>query len=231
MLLLVKKINDINNTRKSNQEVTQIISRFPRFILQKLGIKFDVHKLKKFNDLGFVIIEKIIIKLEKFHPLYLDFYEEITENEIKLANISENDKILHVGCGSFPATSIILAKKTGAKITCIDINNKSVKQAQIFVSKYNLSDQIEIKNADANQFPVENFDLILLSQGIKPHKKILKNISQTIKPNTRVIFRTTCNIDGNLCQNDMFLNELFEIVQIEYNKKNGLLISILLNKK
>jgi precorrin-6B methylase 2 len=155
----------------------------------------------------------------------------MTENEIKLANITEKDKILHIGCGPFPATSIVLAKKTRAKITGIDINKKSVNQAIYFVSKYSLSNQIEIKHADANHFSVENFDLILISQGIKPHEEILKYISQKIKQNTRVIYRTICNMNGNICQNDMFLNDIFKIVQIEYNKKNGLLVSILLKKK
>ena len=155
----------------------------------------------------------------------------MTENEIKLANISKNDRILHVGCGPLPATSIILAKETGAKITGIDYNPNSVKQAKFFISKYHLSDQIQIIHADAIQFPVDNFDLILLSQGIKPRKKILEQISKSIKPNMRVIYRTTSSVDGEISQNDLFLKEIFKIVKIAYNKKNGLLISILLNKK
>ena len=153
------------------------------------------------------------------------------ENEIRLANITKDDIILHIGCGSLPVTSIALAKKTGAKITSIDIKHKSVKQAQLFVSKYNLSNQIKIIHADANHFPMDEFDLVLLSQGIKPHKEILAYVSQSINPETRVIFRSSSEINGEFSQNDIFLKDIFKIVKIVNNKKNGLLISILLNKK
>jgi ubiquinone/menaquinone biosynthesis C-methylase UbiE len=211
--------------------VTPIISKFIQLISERIGLKFDIHKLKKINDFCFVIIEKIIIKLQKLHPLYLDFYNEMIENEIRLANITKDDKILHIGCGSFPATSIILAKKTNANITNIDNKYKSVKQAQLIVSKYNLSNQIKIIHADANHFPMNEFDLVLLSQGIKPHKEILTYVSQSIKPETRVIFRSSSEINGEFSQNDIFLKDIFNFVKIVNNKKNGLLISILLNKK
>ena len=49
------------------------------------------------------------------------------ENEITIAKISNKDKILHVGCGPIPATSIFIVKKTNADVTSIDKNLQSIK--------------------------------------------------------------------------------------------------------
>ena len=89
-----------------------LILKAVNFILKKIGIKFDAFKLKKTVDFGFVIVEKIIVKLCKLQTFYLDFYKEMVDTEIKLASISKDDKILQVGCGPIPATSILLAKKS-----------------------------------------------------------------------------------------------------------------------
>ncbi len=205
--------------------------RIISFIIERTSVNFDIHKLKKINDLGFIIVEKILVKFRNLHPLYFDFYDEMTENEIKLANISEDDVILHIGCGPIPATSIHITRKTGAQVTGIDHNLSSVKQAQLCISKYNLSDKVKIKYAKAGQFPIDNFNLIILSQGIKPHEKILEHIGSSMKHEVQVIFRTSYSTSGKLSKNDMFLKDIFKIINIVSHEKHGLLISILLNKK
>jgi precorrin-6B methylase 2 len=213
------------------REDIKIISKLVRFFLEKIGIKLDAHKLKKFIDLEFIIIEKIVAKLNKLHPLYLDFYGEMIENEINLAKISKDDKILHIGCGTIPATSILIAKKTGAQVTGIDNNSRSVNQALYYLSKFKLSDKVKIKHAETNKFPVKKFDLIIISQGIKPCNVILDYVAQSMRYDARVIFRTNSSTSGELNQNDTFLKDIFKVGKIISHKKNGLLISILLNKK
>ena len=148
------------------------MSKIVRFVIQKIGIKFEAHKIKKFNDLGFIIIEKIIIRFPKLHHLYFDFYDEMTENEISLANISKDDTILHIGCGPIPATSILLAKKSGAQVITIDTNPRSVKQAISCVLESGVADKVKIQHAEANSFPVNKFNIVILSQGIRLSKEL-----------------------------------------------------------
>jgi ubiquinone/menaquinone biosynthesis C-methylase UbiE len=207
------------------------MSKLVKFILQDVSVKLDIHKLKKFNDLGFIILEKIIVNLDGLLPSYIDFYEEMVENETNLANISDTDNILHLGCGSIPATSLIIAKKTKAEITGVDKNYKSVKQAQKLLSKLNLSDRINVMHLDTADFPVEKFDLIIASQGIKPYTETLKHISKSMKNDARLIIRTTSSPDGNLVDADGFIEEIFNINKIVNQKKHGYLISVLCNKK
>ena len=201
------------------------------FFLGKISVKLDAHKLKPIVDIVFIFSEKIIVKLEKLLSFYLNFYETMIENEIKLANICKDNKILHIGCGSIPATSILLVKKTNADAVAIDKDLKSVKQAKILLSKIKLSDKIRIIYADALDFPIKDFDLIIISQGIKPHDVVLKNIAEKLNKNTRVIFRTSSTYDKKLASEDLFLKDIFVVENIISQEKNGLMISVLLSKK
>ena len=205
--------------------------KFSSFILKRISVKFNVHKLIKFVDLGFILIEKFAVKLDKLLPFYLEFNDKMIENEIELAKISNKDKILHIGCGAIPATSILLAKKTGAQVTGIDKDIFSIKQALICLSKLNFSDKVQVKHAEAQTFPVQMFDLIIVSQGVKPYCETLKYISQSMKPDARVVFRTSSTINGELSENDRFINDIFRVNKIVYQKQNGLLLSILLLKQ
>jgi hypothetical protein len=200
------------------------------FLLIRIGIKFDAYKLKKLIDLVFIFIEKIITNLNKLIPYYLDFYEEIVNREIDMADISKSDNVLHIGCGSIPATSILIEKKIGAKITGIDNNIPSIKQAIKLLKRINLSDKINILYGDALNFPVKKYDLIIVSQGIKQYDRALKYISKSIEKDARVIFRTSSDINGKLTLNDKFIEKIFSIKDIVAHRKNGLLISILIQK-
>jgi len=205
--------------------------KFSSFILKRISIKFDVNKMIKFVDLGFILLEKFAVKLDKLLPIYLEFNDKMIENEIELAKISNKDKILHIGCGAIPATSILLAKKTGAQVTGIDNDFLTIKQALICLSKLKLSDKVQVKHVEAETFPVQMFDLIIVSQGVKPYYEILKYIAQSMSPDARVIFRTSSTINGDLFESDMFIKNIFRIDKKVYQKQNGLLLSILLIKQ
>jgi len=207
------------------------MSKIINFLLQKIGVKLDQHKLKKFIALGFIVIEKILIKFQKLRHLYFDFYDEMTKNEIKLANISKDDTILHIGSGPIPATSILLAKKVGAQVISIDNNIRSVKQAIYCVSEVGVADKVQIKYADANSFPTDKFDVIIISQGTRPYKELLQHISQSMKDDARVIFRTSSSPSGEIVQKDLFIKDMFKIGKIVSQERNGLLISILLKRE
>lgn len=213
------------------KEDTKIILKISKFFLEKISIRLDAHKLKKINDLIFILVENIVIQLDKIIPIYLDFYKPIMENEITIAKISNKDKILHIGSGPVPATPIYIVKKTNADVTTIDKNLQSIKKAQTLILKLKLVEKIHIIHANALNFPLEKFNLIIISQGIKKYDEVLRYISQNMRSDARLIFRTSSSIDGNLVEKDLFLKDTFTIDKIIPQKKNGLLISVLLFKK
>jgi len=199
--------------------------------LEKISVKLDAHKLKKINDLMFILVEKFTVNFDKLITVYLDFYKPMLENEIALANISNEDKILHIGGGYIPATPIYIVKKTDADVTTIDKDLKSVEKAKILISKLKLLNKIHVIHANALDFPLDEFNLIILSLGIKSYDEVLTYISKNMRSDARLIVRTNSSIGGNLLEKDFFLKNIFKLERIVHQKKNGLLISVLLSKK
>ncbi len=206
-------------------------SKLLKFILEKIGVKLDTHKLKIPVDFSFILVEKVVIKLDKMLPFYLDFYRDMVDKEISLGKITSKNKVLHIGCGPVPATSILIADITNANVTGIDKNNQSVIEAKSFVSKLKNKNKISIIHGEADTFTVKEYDVIVFSQGIRPYRESLEHLSKEINPDTNLIFRTSSDINGKIKKNDFFIKDIFNIKDITYHEKNGLLISILLNKK
>jgi hypothetical protein len=214
------------NTRTNESLVILMM----RMIFEKVGVKFDAHRLKPLIDFSFILAEHFVIKLPHLFPFYLSFYEDMAEKEIEMAGITADDHVLHVGCGPIPATSILIAQKTGAQVLGIDRNPVSVQLAHRCLSYLPKSSRPVIVHADAYTYPVDTFTVIVVSQGIKPPIGVLKHINASMAPKTRLIYRTSSSVDGELAENDRFLLTLFHIVSIVHHKKNGLLISLLLKK-
>jgi len=201
------------------------------YILKKIVVKFNAQKLKKINDFLFIFIEKIVVKLDKLIYIYLDFYKPIVINELKFLDISNKKNILHIGSGPIPATSILISNKTNSKITCLDKNLKSIKQAKVLLSKIKKNKQITVIFSDLKDIQFSLYDLIIVSQGVEPYLKILKDISKQMKKDTKIIFRTSLDSKGKISNQDIILKKYFIFKNIVPQKKNALLVSLILEKK
>lgn len=147
--------------------------------------------LKKLMDLLYYpIFEKVIVNFPTIADCYVNLHEKLVKNEIKLANISSSDRVLHIGCGAIPATSILLAKKTGASVVGIDRDNKSYIKASQYVARKGFADKIQIKKEEALLISsLDKFNVIIISRGVTTIKPLLNHILSNMKPNTRVILR------------------------------------------
>lgn len=209
------------------------MSKFLTFIsnfLKNFNESMNMNKLKKLGDYIFYLAEKLILNYEKLIPFYIKFYDEMVIGEIKMATISSDDKILHIGCGSIPATSIIIAKETGANIIAIDIDSYSSQKAKKFIKQNTKLNNIIIKNADGAEYSTAEFDTILISDGVKKLYNILQNISESLRKNTKVIFRITILNNENFKLDDNNLASIFAIKEIKTHKSYGKLSSVLLMK-
>jgi len=214
-----------------NSKFRQKFKNFFYLILNEFSNKFDNNFLKKISDIIFIFSEKITLKLDYFLKYYISYYNDMMNKEIKLGSISRSDRVVHIGCGSIPASSILIAQKTGAKIVGIDKDKKTVKNAKSCIKKLNLSDKIQIENVDALDFSFDNYDIILVAHGIRPITKFLKYLSGRISKKTIIIFRTFSDDSGNLSKSDEIVCELFNIEKIVRHEKQGKVISVKLSNK
>jgi hypothetical protein len=206
-------------------------SRTIQFFEHRIVRKIDCYKLKFFIDIVFITIEIIFSKFDKLLLLYVDSYLEPVLGEIKLINISGNHKILIMGSGSIPATCILIAKETNAKIIGIEKNLESVKRATMIISKLNLDERVEIKHSNAIDFQLNDFDIIIVANGINPNSDVLEHVAKNMKDDAIVIYRTFSRRNGELTDKDNFLKNIFILGKKVPNKKSGCLISVILHKK
>lgn len=217
------------NKTKSQKTGTVLFNIFS-FLLKNISRNLKAFSLKKVSDYIFIIIEKIVVKFPSLLSAYIVYYEDIVDNEIRLAEITKTDAVLHIGCGSLPSTSLLIAQKTGSETIGIDKVPSSVQDAQYCVRILHQESRIQIHQANALDYPMDSSDVIIVSQGIEPRYEVLTHIAHTMQPNTRVLFRTFSSEDGGITSQDKILSNLFTVKTTVLHPQHGLLMSILLAK-
>ena len=142
-------------------------------------------------------LEKRIVKYPLLFKLYSYPYQNILKKEIALADISEKDRVLNIGCGSVPFSAIYTARLTGASVVGIDIDEKACNKAVDLVGRMNLSDRLKILVDDGVTVDPSGYTVILVALQAAPKKEILDNLLQNADKGTRLIFRLPRNCFEN----------------------------------
>jgi len=124
-----------------------------------------------------------------FAKLYIKFHKSSVKKEIEMLNLLSSDKILHIGCGAIPYTSIVLSREVNSKIVGIDYNPHVVGIANDYLKRYNLSNMIKIEIGDGKIYNVSGFDSIILSYGVDGQDLVLKHVIDSMKNGARLILR------------------------------------------
>jgi 2-polyprenyl-3-methyl-5-hydroxy-6-metoxy-1,4-benzoquinol methylase len=100
-------------------------------------------------------------------------------------------RVLEVGCGI--GTDTVSFARNGARVTSVDLSEKSLEIAQLRVKVYGLQDQVQFDCANAEELekfvPAEPYDLIY-SFGVIHHtprpERVLQQLRKYAKPGTTV---------------------------------------------
>ena len=147
-----------------------------------------MHDRKRTHDKLFISLEKILSRSPLFSSAYVNFFEKATLEEFEMAHIKKDDTVLHIGCGSLPNTLISLGRNIGASYVGIDIDNAAVATAQKLVKKYTL-DNVKIEYGNAQDYPLKNFDFIIVSFGVEPKENVFERIRKEMKDYAKIIYR------------------------------------------
>lgn len=152
--------------------------------------KLQIYLMKNISSYYWWFIDNLANKLDKLAEIY--YKKSIGSEyrqEYKTFDISKEDKVLHIGSGAFPLTEIILVESIGTTVLGIDKSLNAVKSANDVVYKKNLHDKIKIDHGDGIDYPIKNFDVVIVSSCASPMVKIVEHIFNTAKNNTRIIIR------------------------------------------
>lgn len=146
-----------------------------------------MHSSKKMHDRMFIKIEKIFSS-SFLRNAYIKFFERATMEEFEMVGIEESDRVIHIGCGPLPNTLISLARNIPARYTGIDIDEEAVEIARDMIKKYGI-ENVAIEKGDALSYPLNNFDVIIISYGVEPKEEVFKRLRDETKNDVRIVYR------------------------------------------
>ncbi len=125
-------------------------------------------------------LEKICRGNSVLFNLYAWPYKKTVQREIRLGSITQEDKVLNIGCGALPFTSYHINRLTGASIIAVDLDNEAVIEAKNLLSKLKISEEeIFLVNLAALE-AIEKFDFTKVVAALQTEgkKEILKAIEK-----------------------------------------------------
>jgi protein-L-isoaspartate O-methyltransferase len=132
-------------------------------------------------------------RLKLLNRLLANYRGKVISEEIKIAKVSSESKVLFIGCGLFPTTPIIISKETNAHVTAIEHSSKIVHIAKSYINKNGLSNKIKIEIGNGINYPVEQFDVIFIAINVWPIASVLKHLSSNMKTDSKLICRDIKN--------------------------------------
>jgi len=168
---------------KTIKELGDLNFKYNLKIRQIFGIKRSI--------LFWKYVDYIACKLDKIAKAYENTVGKEYKKEIESFNLKDDKKILHIGCGAYPITAMILASLDNVKIVTIDNNNRSLKYANKVIKKNNLDDKIKVEYGNALKYPLNGFDTIIISGCSVPKIQVLNHIIKNAKSNSKIIVRDT----------------------------------------
>jgi len=146
--------------------------------------------MKNISGYYWYIVDNLAFKLDKLAERY--YKKSIGaeyKREYQTFGISKNDKVLHIGSGAFPLTEITLAETIGATVVGIDSSMKAVNSADDIVHKKNLQSKIKINYGNGINYPINDFDVVIVSSCASPMVKIIEHILKNATNNSKIIVR------------------------------------------
>ena len=129
----------------------------------------------------------------KFPVISRLFYQRSINDEYnkehQAIDLKNDDTILHIGCGVFPYSAIVLSKKPHHQIVAIDTTSTITQYAKQIIHDYNLDEKITIENGYASTYDLTPFSVIILSSCVDLNGKVLDHIIASATSNTRIIIR------------------------------------------
>jgi len=205
---MIKSTDD--GIRRLQFKKTKILDRLVIFVIRAISNYF------------WIVVDILSHDNEKIAERYERSIGEEYKNECKAFNISKGKKILHIGCGSYPLTEMTIARLFEVDVVGIDKNTKAVKRANEVILKKQLHKKIIIEQGNGADYPVEEFDMIIVSSCALPKTDILNHIFTKAKKNSIIVIR---DLDTST---DEFLEYINEYKYITIEKRIHHLVPFLM---
>jgi precorrin-6B methylase 2 len=172
------------------------------------------------------------IKKDLYEYFFYGDYDSLIDDEIELLkknNIDTTKEIALIGAGSIPMTAILLHKRTGAKITCVDMDEKACELSRNLIKNLDLSESIIIEKSESSIFDYSKFNTVLIASLINNKKELLRSLSNFENINA-IIIRSAKKLAKLIYEEvskDMIKNLKYEIIDNTKDNESTLHLSML----
>lgn len=162
-------IAQYDHTLAHDIQLQTLIDDYSRFIIdpyhkeqwQQLQTS-DIEALTSIMDTLRIRSARCVAIMEKYRALHLlegqdektDYFKNIEsciEQEFGGFHVTSLSKVVMIGSGSFPMTPMLIARRTGAKVVGIDIDQESIDLGQAVIDRLGSHLDIELKAVPIEQ--------------------------------------------------------------------------------
>ena len=116
------------------------------------------------------------------------FYQKMVAREIALSEITPELRVLHVGCGPFPMTAMMLAR-FGARVTAADIDPDALILARNVLNRNGLSSAIRLVSGCGSSLDFSGYQAVWISLHVQPMQQVIIRALDNTPPEAAVVFR------------------------------------------
>ncbi len=146
--------------------------------------------IKRIN-LFWKIVDWLACKINYLAKIYDKTVGNEYRRERKNFVLSKAKKILHIGCGSYPITAMVLAELDNVDVVTIDNNSRAIKRANQVLKRKNLNGKIRAELGNGIKYPLDKFDTIIISGCSVPKIKVFERVLKDAKSNSNIILRSS----------------------------------------
>jgi precorrin-6B methylase 2 len=210
--------------------MTRLFSFAQYIVFRQVGNKIPTNSIKKIMDLGFIVFERMGVKFPVVSAVYLQFYENVVQQETALAKVCPKDRVLVIGSGSLPATPILITRYSGAKVVTIDRDPRAVKSSTDYIRHQQLADRLTIDYGEGLTYPAKDFSVVFIMYGVKNTQDVIASLPNRISDDCRVVLRLLCDTNRKILDN-LDITSYFTIKDQVHTSSLGAFETLLLEKK
>ncbi|KYK20308.1 hypothetical protein AYK24_03875 [Thermoplasmatales archaeon SG8-52-4] len=148
----------------------------------------ELFNIKKTN-IFWKTIDWLAYKLDYAAKIYDRTVGNEYRNEKKKFDLTKSKEILHIGCGSYPITAMVLAEIDGARVVTIDNDIRAVNRANKVIKRKNLNGKIKIEYGKGTNYNLDKYDTIIVSGCSIPKIKVLEHVFKNAKSKSKIVAR------------------------------------------
>ena len=124
-----------------------------------------------------------------FYQISALYYKSIVANEIKLADITEEDHVLCIGGGPCPFTGILFHHLAKARVTVVDNDYGSVLCSRQLVQALGLDRSVKVVFADGNSIEADGYSVVHFALQVCPLEEVFRELERRCRRGTRMLVR------------------------------------------